>query len=52
MGSEAANVHLGTKRQIPNILQYLKKKRSIWLHDAALEMARVVEKDWTRYRKR
>ena len=51
MGSEAANVHLGTKRQTANILRNLRKMQPNWLRDAASHMARAVEKDWKRYRK-
>jgi hypothetical protein len=51
MGSEAANVHLGTKHQTTNILKDLQKRKSNWLRDAAARMARVVEKDWKHYRK-
>ena len=52
MGSEAANVHLGTKRQASNILEDLRKRKTRWLRDAATRMAEVVEEDWDRYRKR
>ena len=51
MGSEAANVHLGTKGQATRILNDLKKRKSNWLRDAAARMARAVEKDWKHYRK-
>jgi hypothetical protein len=51
MGSEAANVHLGTKRQAANILQDLGKRKARWLRDAAARMADVVEKDWNRFKK-
>jgi hypothetical protein len=51
MGSEAANVHLGTKRQTKRILMDLKKRKPAWLHDAAVRMAKLLEKDWKRYRK-
>ncbi|HEX3472082.1 MAG TPA: DUF2252 family protein [Silvibacterium sp.] len=51
MGSEAANVHLGSRRQTANILRDLKKRKSNWLRDAAERMARAVEKDWKHYRK-
>jgi hypothetical protein len=51
MGSEAANVHLGTKGQATRILNDLKKRKSNWLGDAAARMARAVEKDWKHYRK-
>jgi hypothetical protein len=51
MGSEAANVHLGTKGQATRILNDLKKRKSNWLRDAAARMARAVEKDWKQNRK-
>jgi hypothetical protein len=51
MGSEAANVHLGTARQVTNIQKDLRKRKSKWLSDAAARMAQQVEKDWKRYRK-
>jgi hypothetical protein len=51
MGSEAGNVHVGTKRQVQNILRDLESKKPIWLRHAAKRMARVVEKDWKEYRK-
>lgn len=51
MGSEAANVHLGTRSQTTNILKDLKKRKQGWLQDAAVRMAKVFEKDWKHYRK-
>lgn len=51
MGSEAANVHLGTRSQTKNILKDLKARKRDWLQDAAVNMAKVIEKDWKRYRK-
>jgi hypothetical protein len=51
MGSEAANVHLGTKSQTKKILKDLKMRKRGWLLDAAVNMAKVLEKDWKRYRK-
>jgi hypothetical protein len=51
MGSESANVHLGTKRQTKRILEDLKRRKRGWLQDAAVRMAKVIEKDWKRYRK-
>jgi Uncharacterized protein conserved in bacteria (DUF2252) len=51
MGREAANVHLGTRRQTANILKDLRKKKASWLREGAARMARAVEKDWDRYRK-
>jgi Uncharacterized protein conserved in bacteria (DUF2252) len=51
MGSEAANVHLGTKSQTKKILKDLKMRKQGWLQDAAMRMAKVLEEDWKRYRK-
>ena len=51
MGSESANVHLGTKRQSKRISEDLKRRKRGWLEDAAVRMAKIVEKDWNRYRK-
>ncbi len=51
MGCEAANVHLGTKSRTKNILKDLKKRKRGWLEDAAVRMAKILEKDWKRYRK-
>lgn len=49
MGSEAANVHLGTAKQATKILEDLNRRKSAWLRDAAKEMARVVEKEWKEF---
>jgi hypothetical protein len=51
MGSEAANIHLGTKSQTKKILKDLKMQKRGWLRDAAMRMARLLEKDWEHYRK-
>jgi hypothetical protein len=51
MGREAANVHLGTRSSTKNILKDLKKRKRGWLEDAAKRMAKILEKDWKRYRK-
>lgn len=51
MGSETANVHLGTSSQIKKILKDLKMRKRGWLQDTAVCMAKVLEKDWKRYRK-
>jgi hypothetical protein len=51
MGSEAANVHLGTKGQTTKILNDLQKRKPAWLRNAAVGMARILETDWHRYRK-
>ncbi len=51
MGAEAANVHLGTKRQVNAILRDMNKRKGRWLREAAVRMAEVVETDWKAYRK-
>jgi len=51
IGWEAANVHLGTTSQTRKILKDLKVRKQGWLQDAAVCMARIIKKDWKRYRK-
>ena len=51
MGAEAANVHLGTKRQVANIQKDLRQRKPKWLIEAGARMAKLVEKDWKRYSK-
>jgi hypothetical protein len=50
MGSEAANVHLGRKRQGRKILKDLNRRKPKWLRSAAKEMAKVVEREWREYK--
>jgi hypothetical protein len=49
MGSEAANVHLGSKRQIADILKDLQRRKSNWLRSAASDMAKAMENDWKKF---
>jgi hypothetical protein len=51
MGSEAANIHLGTKGRTRTILKDLEARKRGWLQEAAKRMARLLEKDWQHYRK-
>ena len=51
MGTEAANVHLGTKRAVNRILQDLRRRKSNWLRSAAKEMAGAMEREWKKYKK-
>lgn len=51
MGQEAANVHLGSKRQVASIQKDLGKRKPKWLPEAGGRMAKLVEQDWKRYRK-
>jgi Uncharacterized protein conserved in bacteria (DUF2252) len=49
MGSEAANVHLGTGRA-KLLLRDLNKRKLNWLHSAARRMAKQTIRDWKEYR--
>ena len=50
MGSEAANVHLGSKHQVANIMKDLGHRKHGWLRLAAKDMANAMETDWKKYR--
>ena len=49
MGSEAANVHLGSRHRVKEILNDLHRRKSNWLRKASKDMARAIEKDWKEY---
>ena len=51
MGTETANVHLGSKRSVKNILNDLHRKKPNWLRSAGRAMAKAIEKDWKNYKK-
>lgn len=51
MGSEVANVHLGTKRQTKRILKDLRARKPKWLRKAAKNMAKEMEREWKEYKK-
>jgi hypothetical protein len=50
MGAEAANVHLGSRRQIARILADLHRRKSTWLRRAGKAMAAAVEREWKIFR--
>jgi hypothetical protein len=50
MGAETANIHLGTRPVIRDILQDLKDRRADWLEKSAREMADITRKDWQNWR--
>jgi hypothetical protein len=50
MGSETANVHLGTPDAAPAILADLKGRPADWLESAARAMADRLEQDWEAWR--
>jgi uncharacterized protein (DUF2252 family) len=51
MGMEAANVHLGTKKQINKVLKDLHARKKNWLRHAGKVMAKVTEREWKQYKK-
>jgi hypothetical protein len=51
MGREAANVHLGSKNVVNQILHDLHRRKADWLRSAAKEMAKITEHDWKKYAK-
>ncbi|HTS48411.1 MAG TPA: DUF2252 family protein [Bryobacteraceae bacterium] len=50
MGFEIANVHLGTPRAIPAILQNLRVRTRNWMHQAATGMVKATTDDWRVWR--
>src|ERR1700683_3546249 len=50
MGSETANVHLGSKRQVNRIQKDLRRRKSNWLRSAATKMEKVTLREWKEYR--
>jgi hypothetical protein len=50
MGKEVANVHLGSKKHISNVLKDLRSRDQNWLRKAGKKMVRALEKDWKEYR--
>jgi uncharacterized protein (DUF2252 family) len=52
MGSEAANVHLGSGRRVNSILADLGRRKSTWLRAAAKNMAKAMEREWRVFRDR
>ena len=49
MGCEAANVHLGTSKEIKNILKDLQGRKAKWLSAAGKHMAKVMKREWKEY---
>ena len=46
MGCETANVHVGSRKQIPAVEKDLKERGSNWLRPAAKKMAKMLLRDW------
>jgi hypothetical protein len=51
MGTEAANVHSGSTRNVRAILKDLHKRKPNWLRAAAKETAKAMEREWRHFRK-
>lgn len=50
MGTEAANIHLGSRTRVRVALADVRRRESGWLHAAAKDMAKVLEREWRDYR--
>ena len=50
MGFETANVHLGTPRAINAIMQDLRRRPRLWLHELAVEMLKATTEDFQDWR--
>ncbi len=51
MGEEAANIHLGTRKQIKRVLKDLRGRDKNWLRSAGKAMAKIIEREWKQYKK-
>lgn len=51
MGSETANVHLGTAGAAPRIVRHLGRQKSGWFTSAVEEMTEAVKEDWRAWKK-
>jgi hypothetical protein len=51
MGWETANIHLGSRDRGRTVHNDLDKRKAKWLRSAARDMARMVHKEWERWRK-
>jgi hypothetical protein len=51
MGRETANIHLGTRSAVKDILRHANKQKRRWLHEATLAMVERVLVDWNIWKK-
>lgn len=51
MGTEVANVHLGSHQRIKSVLKDLRERKANWLRVAAKDMADVTRREWKVFRK-
>ena len=52
MGRETANVHIGSKKRIPDVAKHLEGLHDSWLHDAASVMTESVLQDYEVWKSR
>jgi hypothetical protein len=52
MGSETANIHLGTPTARKPILAHMKKQKDRWLHAATEAMVDAIRDDWMVWKER
>ena len=50
MGTETANVHLGSRRRVKSVLRDLHRRKANWLLADARKMAKLVFREWKEYR--
>ena len=50
MGTEVANVHLGSKHRAKDITKDFRRRKSNWLRTAGKAMAKAIEKEWKDYK--
>ena len=50
MGWETANIHLGTRAAVKDVLEDLKKRKPMWLRKSAEKMVAVTLNDWEMWR--
>jgi endonuclease III len=51
MGSETANVHLGTAGAAPRIVRHLNRQKNDWFTSAVEQMTESVKEDWRAWKK-
>jgi hypothetical protein len=51
MGTETANVHLGSRRRIKAVLKDLRARKKDWLRNDVRNMAKVFLREWKEYRR-
>jgi hypothetical protein len=52
MGWETANIHLGTRAAVKDVLADLKERKPNWLHKATEKMVAATLKDWDLWKRK